>query len=147
MELSDWLVGITERHCFIPYDGDRGLCVVSGLDFIHAIEWHMKWRGDIEDHLAGRATSNLSAEEASCDDHCQLGIWLKGEGEKTYGVRREFRDLVRDHALFHLSAGELLNGFQTGKDCPGRLRQNFLTGSEVVLKHLARLYLQLIAGR
>ena len=58
--------GITERHCFISYDGDRGRCVVSGFDFIHAIEW---------------------------------------------------------------------------------LRQNFLGGSEVVLEHLARLYLPVISGR
>lgn len=147
VELNDWLMGITERQRFIPYVGDRGQSVVSGLDFIHAIEWHMKWRTDIEDYLAGRNSVILSPEEVSRDDRCVLGMWLKDGGEKAYGTRRGFRDLVKDHALFHLSTGDLLKCFNEHRDCPDDLRQNFLTGSELVLKHLARLYLQLVSDR
>ena len=146
MELSVWLQGISERNCFIPYDGDRGGCVVAGLDFIHAIEWHMKWRTDLEQCLKGGEMPMPDIDVVSRDDMCQLGKWLNGEGKRIYGVREEFIDLIRDHAHFHLCAGDLLACYLEKKTCTPELRQNFLHASELVLKHLAQLYLSLING-
>ena len=148
MELSVWLQGISERNCFIPYDGDRGGCIVAGLDFIHAIEWHMKWRTDLEQCLSGGTNTPLpDVNVVSRDDLCQLGRWLNGDGQQVYGKRQEFVDLIRDHAHFHLCAGDLLACYQDKKDYPPELRQNFLHASELVLKHLAQLYLSIITGK
>jgi hypothetical protein len=147
VELKVWLKGVSERTCFIPYDGDRGGCEIAALDFIHAIEWHMKWRAELEDYLTGRRPFMPDPETASRDDVCPLGVWLNGEGKNIYGVRNEFVDLIRDHAHFHLQVGDLLAYFREHGECPPEMHQEFLQASELVLAHLARFYLDVISDK
>lgn len=146
MDIQIWLNGITQTN-FIPYDGDRGGQVVAGLDFIHAIEWHMKWRHDLEAFVAGQSAPVSQAVNVSRDDACQLGQWLHGEGDRIYGMRPDFQQLVQEHAHFHLCAADLLETYRSEKTCPDYLRQDFLHSSELVLKQLAQLYLSLIGGQ
>jgi hypothetical protein len=81
-------------------------------DFEAMVEAHRDWKTRLQAFLRGQGDS-LEADKVSRDDACKLGEWLYGPGQK-YAGRAEFDDLVREHAGFHKSAGEVVRQHAKG---------------------------------
>lgn len=73
-----------------------------------AIDAHMKWKERLHDHVAGRSTEVLDEHSVTRDDLCSLGLWINGEGAKTFGGTPAFDYLRSMHTKFHASAGHVV---------------------------------------
>ena len=95
-----------------------------GIDFVQAADSHMKWRNRLLSHIEG-GVWRTSPSEASADDCCGLGRWLRGIGRVKYGNFSSFRYLDVEHAEFHQFAGMIL----------GKVQEGDLLGAEALLKN------------
>lgn len=83
------------------------------LDFQKWIGAHRDWRRRLLAFLDGSSTETLDENVICCDDRCELGKWIHGNGGKFYSQVSTFDQLVTDHAAFHRSAGEVVRLFKT----------------------------------
>lgn len=125
---------------------DAQTAVVGGLNFMTAIDAHMKWKTRLEDYIHGRSGEDLHVDMVGCDDKCALGQWIYGVGGQQFGDLDTFREMKTQHAHFHSCAGKVVSVTQTGrKDDALRMLQHgdYVRASERVKMLLARLYVQI----
>lgn len=87
---------------------------VAGLNFLKAIEAHMKWRARLEAVIAGTSGEKLEVATVAKNDVCVLGQWLYGPGA-AHSTFTGFAELEQLHTAFHKSAAEILLLAQTGR--------------------------------
>jgi hypothetical protein len=119
---------------------------VGGLNFMTAIDAHMKWKTRLENYINGTSDEDLKVEVISCDDKCPLGQWIYGQGGQSYGTIQSFGDMKAMHAHFHTCAGHVLATAQQGrKDEALRMLDHgdYVRASERVKMQLAKLYVQI----
>lgn len=122
---------------------------VAGLNFMTAIEAHIKWKSRLENYIQGTSSEDLKVETVCRDDQCPLGKWIYGTGGERFGSIDTFGEMKGQHALFHQCAGRVLETAQAGKkDEAMRLLQygDYVRASEQVKRLLAKLYVRLNAG-
>lgn len=122
---------------------------VAGLNFMTAIEAHIKWKSRLENYIQGTSTEELKVETVCRDDQCPLGKWIYSTGGERFGTIDTFGEMKGQHALFHQCAGRVLETAQAGKkDEAMRLLQygDYVRASEQVKRLLAKLYVRLNAG-
>jgi hypothetical protein len=83
------------------------------MDFQRAIEAHVNWKAELNRYIA-KPDHSLNAETVSGDANCDLGKWLKGEGQK-FAATAEFKAVVPAHARFHQAAGEIVRKADAGQ--------------------------------
>ncbi len=59
--------------------------------------------------------NSLDALAYEKDNHCELGMWLYGEGKKQYGKLNSYSCLVSKHASFHEAAGKIVQAINAGE--------------------------------
>jgi hypothetical protein len=122
---------------------------VAGLNFMTAIEAHIKWKTRLENYIQGNSTEDLKADVVCRDDQCPLGKWIYSTGGQRFGTIDTFGDMKGQHALFHQCAGRIVETAQAGKKEEAmRLLQygDYVRASEQVKRLLAKLYVRLNAG-
>ncbi len=122
---------------------------VAGLNFMTAIEAHIKWKSRLENYIQGTSSEDLKVETVCRDDQCPLGKWIYSTGGQRFGSIDTFGEMKGQHALFHQCAGRILENAQAGKkDEAMRLLQygDYVRASEQVKRLLAKLYVRLNAG-
>ena len=75
-----------------------------------AIDAHVQWKTRLRN--AALDETKLDAVQIARDDCCPLGQWLHGDGQRRWGTRPLFTELLGTHAEFHRQAGavaELIN--------------------------------------
>ena len=77
----------------------------EGVDLDSAIKAHAQWRTKLRD--AARHQEQLDADTIGRDDCCDLGRWLHGRGQGSYGSLPAFQALVECHREFHAVAGSV----------------------------------------
>ncbi|MCE1190795.1 MAG: CZB domain-containing protein [Acidovorax sp.] len=77
----------------------------EGVDLESAIKAHAQWRTKLRD--AARHQEQLDADTIGRDDCCDLGRWLHGRGQGSYGSVPAFQALVDRHREFHEVAGSV----------------------------------------
>ncbi len=76
------------------------------MDLDSAFQKHGVW---IEEFCTAIFNQNsLDVLSYKTDNHCELGIWLYGEGKKLYGNLNAYANLVSKHAIFHEVAGKIV---------------------------------------
>ena len=128
-----------------PTADDHG-AEVGGLNFMAAIDVHMKWRARLESYIQGASREELRVELISRDDQCQLGQWIHGAGKDQYGTLDTFAELRAQHAHFHVCAGKVLISAKDGhkQDALHMLSHgDYLRASERIKMLLAKLYVQI----
>jgi methyl-accepting chemotaxis protein len=75
------------------------------LKLDNAILAHHVWKNKLRAAIASKA--QLDADTFSRDDCCDIGQWLRGEGEALYGQKPEFTALLQKHKAFHTEAGKV----------------------------------------
>nr|WP_233244368.1 CZB domain-containing protein [Acidovorax sp. HMWF029] len=75
----------------------------NGIDLESAIKAHAQWRAKLRN--AAQQREHLDADTIGRDDCCELGRWLHGKGQGSYGALPAFQSLVDRHREFHEVAG------------------------------------------
>ena len=122
---------------------------VAGLNFMTAIEAHIKWKTRLESYIQGTSNEDLKVEVICRDDQCPLGKWIYSTGGERFGTIDTFGEMKGQHALFHQCAGRVLDTAQQGrKEEAMRLLQygDYVRASEQVKRLLAKLYVRLNSG-
>jgi hypothetical protein len=82
------------------------------MNFDQAIACHVQWKAKLSAYL-NHPDHSLNAGDIAKDDRCDLGKWLRGEGQK-FAKLPEFARLVADHAHFHSAAADIVKKADTG---------------------------------
>lgn len=118
----------------------------AGLNFMTAIDAHMKWKTRLENYIQGTGNEDLKVEVVCRDDQCPLGKWIYSTGGERFGEIDTFGEMKDQHAAFHRCAGKVLETAQAGrKEEAMRLLQHgeYVRASEQVKRLLAKLYVRL----
>ena len=116
------------------------------LDFLSAIEAHIRWKMRLEAYVDGSSEEQLDAIAISSDKNCVLGKWLHGSGVAKHGEHDMFESLLSTHAHFHQCAGKVVNLADSGDtDAAVNLlrRGDYCKYSNQVKAELARLSLEI----
>lgn len=121
----------------------------SQLNFMGAIEAHVRWKIRLEAYINGTSEEHLDPEVICRDDQCILGKWIYGGGGEKFGNHPLFPDLKRTHAHFHRCAGDIVRTVDAGQ--PEKAREMLCAGdyarhSHRIKSELARLSLELENG-
>lgn len=130
----------------LPVISDERGAEMGGLNFMSAIDAHMKWKSRLEDYIQGTSQEALSVDVVSCDNQCPLGKWIHGTGGDQFGGFETFGEMKIRHAQFHQCAGRVLEAAQKGRreEALGMLqRGDYVRASERVKMLLAKLYVQI----
>lgn len=154
MGIFDWFKRIStgdagQQEAAPAADEVQG-AVIGGLNFMTAIDAHMKWKTRLENYIHGSGDEDLQVEAVSRDDECTLGKWIHGTGGQQFARVESFGEMKEQHAQFHACAGRVLGVAQSGrKEDALRMLQHgdYVRASERVKMLLARLYVQIAEGR
>lgn len=80
-----------------------------GLNFKSAIEAHQNWKKRLTSVVDGSSTETLQIEAVSRDDQCLLGKWIHSVGTESFSSLEQFTQLKKNHAHFHICAGQVLH--------------------------------------
>lgn len=119
---------------------------IGGLNFMAAIDVHVKWRSRLESHIQGTNKEAIDADEVGRDDACALGKWIYGIGGERYGALDTFAEIKAQHAHFHTCARKVLCTAQEGRKQEALhmlTHGDYLRASERVKMLLAKLYVQI----
>jgi len=84
------------------------------MNFDDAVAAHSEWKRKLNSYVRNPDHS-LKASEVDADDRCELGKWLKGEGQQ-YSAAPEFARLTKEHARFHKAAADIVSRVDSGQD-------------------------------
>lgn len=84
------------------------------LDIDVAIMAHENWKHRLTAYLRGASTEDLRPEVVCCDDRCDLGKWIYGDGGSLLGKYGSFADLKATHKMFHYTASNIVSLHQNG---------------------------------
>ena len=152
MSALDWfkrVLGGKAEDPTPPPPAEAAKMEVAGLNFMTAIEAHIKWKSRLETYIQGTSQEDLKVEVVCRDDQCPLGKWIYSTGGERFGTIDTFGEMKGQHALFHQCAGRILESAQAGKKEEAmRLLQygDYVRASEQVKRLLAKLYVRLNAG-
>lgn len=77
------------------------------MNLDEAVSAHLKWKIRLGMVIEGNSSDALDPAIVERDDHCDLGRWLHGEGER-HRSHSEFGEVVSEHANFHRQAAGVL---------------------------------------
>lgn len=127
-----------------PVEFETGEDEFHGLNMKAALDAHANWKKRLEQTLAGSSGETLEVAKVASDNQCTLGQWLHGEGKQRFAKFSEYHSLIRSHAEFHLTAGEILCDAHDGnkESAQDKLRHAFRQKSDRVQLDLVRLYVK-----
>ena len=122
MGFRQWVIGVlggegeqrSDRIMAPPSVADSLEEEAGGLNFRSAIDAHQKWKARLQAVINGDESENLSADVISRDDQCVLGKWIHGVGGQLFGTDETFKELHKNHVMFHQCAGRVLKLAQAG---------------------------------
>ena len=130
----------------VVLDPSVSACEVQDLDFLSAIEAHIRWKMRLEAYVSGVGEEELDAMKIMHDQNCVLGKWIHGAGGAKHGDHPMFQRLKETHAHFHRCAGTVVRLTDEGKtgEAEDLLRRgDYCKYSNQVKAELARLSLEI----
>jgi hypothetical protein len=82
------------------------------MNFDDAMKAHEEWKNKLVEYIS-KPDRSLDTATVGADDECELGKWLRGEGQTHSGVA-EFSQLKKDHRRFHKAAGAIVKKANAG---------------------------------
>ncbi len=125
--------------------GDNPNCG-EDMNFMNAIEAHVRWKIRLEAYIDGTSQENLDSEVVCRDDQCLLGKWIYGTGGERYGQHPKFPGLKETHKQFHRCAGEVIRLVDTGDKEQARellCKGEYAKFSHQIKAELARMSLEI----
>lgn len=116
-----------------------------GLNFKSAIEAHQNWKKRLTSVVEGSSAETLHVEIVSRDDQCLLGKWIYSTDAEHFSSLESFARLKKNHAHFHVCAGQVLHLAQT-KHKDQALTElkdgHYARASQEVIRDLVAVYTQ-----
>jgi hypothetical protein len=84
------------------------------LDFMGAIEAHIRWKVRLEAYITGESKEKLDSAVVEKDDQCALGKWIYGSGGERYSAMPLFQSLKETHTGFHQCAAQVIQSVDEG---------------------------------
>ena len=94
------------------------------LDIDVSIMAHENWKLRLTAYLNGTSSEELRPEVVCCDDKCDLGKWIYGDGGEWLGKYGTFADLKATHKMFHYVASNIVSLHQSGNEQEARATLN-----------------------
>lgn len=88
--------------------------VADDLDFMGAIEAHIRWKVRLESYISGESKEQLDPAVVGTDNQCALGKWIHGPGGARYDSLPVFQGLKESHAGFHQCAAQVIQNVDLG---------------------------------
>jgi hypothetical protein len=124
----------------------NGIGRSSEIDFMAAIEAHVRWKVRLEKYIDGTTTEKLDMEVIGMDTQCSLGKWIYGVGGDKYNANPLFQEIREIHADFHKCSAGIMRQADAG-DKEGALdalqRGEHFKLSYRIKSKLARLHTEL----
>jgi hypothetical protein len=79
-----------------------------------AITAHSQWRIRLQGVITGTSREVLDPQVVGADNKCILGQWIYGEA-RIHANLAEYERLVREHAVFHQCAAQVLRLASSGQ--------------------------------
>ena len=122
---------------------------LTGIDFMAAIEAHVRWKVRLENYIDGTTTEKLDVAIVGMDNQCPLGKWIYGPGGDKYNANPLFQEIRETHADFHKCSADVMRQSDAG-DKEGAIEalhhgQHFKLSQRIKVK-LARLHLEVTGG-
>jgi len=118
----------------------------AGIDFMAAIEAHVRWKVRLENYIDGTTTEKLDVEVIGMDNQCPLGKWIYGIGGDKYNANLLFQEIRGIHADFHKCSAGIMRQSDAG-DKEGAIealhRGEHFKLSQRIKAKLARLHMEL----
>ena len=83
------------------------------MNFDDAVKAHTAWKMKLSGYL-NKPDGSLKAAEVECDNRCDLGKWIYGEGVK-YNAQPDFTTLKTEHTKFHKCAAAVVRKADSGQ--------------------------------
>lgn len=83
------------------------------MNFDEAIKAHAAWKMKLQTYLS-HPDHSLDPAVIECDNRCDLGKWIYGEGAK-HNKLTEYADLRSEHAKFHKAAAAIVRKADSGQ--------------------------------
>lgn len=83
------------------------------MDFEQARQAHFAWKRRLSEYIR-RPDGSLKPHELACDDKCDLGKWIYGDGSR-FSQLEEFQELKNVHADFHKNAAAVVTKADSGE--------------------------------
>jgi hypothetical protein len=118
----------------------------TGVDFMAAIEAHVRWKVRLENYIDGTSKEKLDVEVVAMDNQCPLGKWIYGVGGDKYNANPLFQEIRIIHADFHKCSANIIRQANAG-DKEGAVEalhhgEHFKLSQRIKVK-LARLHVEL----
>ena len=121
----------------------------AAIDFMAAIEAHVRWKVRLENYIDGSSAEKLDAAIVGMDNQCVLGKWIYGSGGQKYGDNPLFQEIREIHTEFHKCSAGIMCQADAG-DKAGAIdalhRGDHFRHSQRIKAKLARLHLELKGG-
>jgi Chemoreceptor zinc-binding domain len=116
---------------------------LAALDLDTAIDAHEHWKTDLIRYLQGQSAEAPQADGTCGDDGCDLGRWIRGDGQKHFGKNALFSDLRTLHETFHKHAASVVALHRAGRRSEARmlLHGDYAKASERIVRRLKDLKL------
>lgn len=117
----------------------------GGLDFMAAIEAHIRWKIRLENYIEGTSTEKLDIAVVGADNMCALGKWIYGEGAK-YNGNPLFEEIRQIHAEFHKGAARIITMADAGQKAEAMdavQRGDHFKNSQRIKAKLARMHMEI----
>ena len=117
----------------------------GGLDFMAAIEAHIRWKIRLENYIEGTSTEKLDIAVVGADNMCALGKWIYGEGAK-YNGNPLFEEIRQIHAEFHKGAAKIIMMADAGQKAEALdavQRGDHFKNSQRIKAKLARMHMEI----
>jgi hypothetical protein len=116
------------------------------LNFLAAIEAHVRWKVRLEAYINGTGEEQLDADVVCRDELCMLGKWIYGPGGERFGDHPKFPTLRDTHKEFHRCAGQVIRFVDDGEKAKAMdllNRGDYAKFSHQIKAELARMSLEL----
>ena len=111
------------------------------MNFDQAINAHVSWKSKLATYIK-HPDHSINAAEIGASDHCDLGKWIKGDGQKL-AQSPEFKKLVADHARFHTAAADIVKKADSGQNMSEEValgaKSEYAAASNAVVSELMRM--------
>lgn len=111
------------------------------MDFDQAITSHVRWKSKLTAYIK-HPDHSLNPSEIAREDHCDLGKWIRSEGQK-FSRLPEFSRLVADHSRFHAAAADVVRKADTGQQVTEDIalgsKSDYAAASNAVVTSLMRM--------
>jgi hypothetical protein len=90
--------------------------ITQVINIYDAVLAHTAWKKRLFLYLEGQSREDLQPGKIGVDYLCALGKWIHSDGKTQFGDEPAFKQLMEEHAKFHVHAASVVEAHLAGDD-------------------------------